>query len=157
MAQNIAEKVPSSIDIQHNTARSHNNFNSLPSHQNSPRIFLSNHTSSFSYTTNAWTDSEHDSSNIVYPGNKEYQRLRSINVLFAAFGRIFDIILYPDHKRIQSTRKEKNGVEHSSSIFYHGHLKGMKKKSEVSLAFHDLELVRLKVSFNSRVFICPKR
>ena len=139
MAQYIAEKVPSSTDFQHNTAKSHNNFNYVSSHQNSLGIFPSNHTSSLSYTKKVWTNSEHDKNN---PGNKAYQKLRSINVLFAAFGRIFDIVLYPDHKRIQLKRKAKNELDYSPSIFYHGHLKGMKKTSEVSLTFNNLELVR---------------
>ena len=76
------------------------------------------------------------------------QSLQFINVLFSAFGRIFDIVLYPDHIKIPA--KEQIGYSSPSqstpTIFYHGHIKGMKKESDVSLTFHDKKLVSVKIT-----------
>ena len=66
-----------------------------------------------------------------------------MNFLFSAFGRIFDIVLYPDHKKI-SAREQSGKSEFTPSVFYHGYIKGMKKESEVSLTFYNMELVSVK-------------
>ena len=59
------------------------------------------------------------------------------NILLLAFGRIFDIVLYPDLNNI-SRNEEKQG----SSIFYHGHLKGRKGDTDVSVTYNNMEVVR---------------
>ena len=59
---NLANKVPSSIEIKHNTAKSHNNFDAMSTQNDATQIFSTNHTSSFSYATNIWGSSIHDNS-----------------------------------------------------------------------------------------------
>ena len=63
------------------------------------------------------------------------------NILLLAFGRIFDIVLYPDLNNI-SRNEEKQGYPDVSSIFYHGHLKGRKGDTDVSVTYNNMELVR---------------
>ena len=105
----------------------------------------SNHTSSYSSKNHVRRKLGYNSHNKEDFVKEGYQASGSINVLFIAFGRIFDIVLYPDHKRIPSTRKDTDALdlENSESIFYHGHLKGMQHKSDVTLTFHEMELVSL--------------
>ena len=143
MIYNLAYKVPSSIEIKHNTAKSHNNFDAISTQNDATQIFSTNHTSSFSYATNVWGSSIHDNNYNKGLENDGNYEVESINVLFIAFGRIFDIVLQPDHKKIQKSMKTDTSIHRDSpSIFYHGHLKGMHENSEVSLTFHDMELVR---------------
>ena len=105
----------------------------------------SNHTSSYSSKNHVRRKLGYDTHNKEDSVKEGYQASGSINVLFIAFGRIFDIVLYPDHKRIPSARKDTDALdlENSESIFYHGHLKGMQYKSDVTLTFHEMELVSL--------------
>ena len=63
------------------------------------------------------------------------------NILLLAFGRIFDIVLYPDLNNI-SRKEEKQGYLDVSSIFYHGHLKGRKGDTDVSVTYTNMEVVR---------------
>ena len=132
----------SSTEIKHNTAKIHNNFNAMSTQNDATQVFSTNHTSSFSYATDIWSNSIHDHSynkDLANDGNYEVE---SINVLFIAFGWIFDIVLQPDHKKIQKSMKTDTSTHRNSpSIFYHGHLKGMQENSEVALTFHDMELV----------------
>ena len=144
MIYNLANKVPSSIEMKHNTAKSHNNFDAMSTQNDATQVFSTNHTSSFSYATNIWSNSIHDHSYNKDQAKDGKYAVESINVLFIAFGRIFDIVLQPDHKQIQKSMKTDTSIHRDSpSIFYHGHLKGMQENSEVSLTFHDMELVRL--------------
>ena len=81
-----------------------------------------------------------------------------LNLLFFAFGHNFDIVLYPDHKYIQSSGD--NGINDSRlgtsrSIFYHGYLKGMKEDSDVSLIFNDMKLVSGMDTLNINFTIFP--
>ena len=65
------------------------------------------------------------------------------NVLLSAFGRIFDIVLYPDIKNISRLwNAEKQRYHDMSSIFYHGYLKGRKEDTDVSVTYNNMELVR---------------
>ena len=65
------------------------------------------------------------------------------NVLLSAFGRIFDIVLYPDIKNISRLwNAEKKGYHDVTSIFYHGYLKGRKEDTDVSVTYNNMELVR---------------
>ena len=120
-----------------NTASHHNN-------NASETIFPLNHSPSFS-SKEIVSDELNNNSDPATMDTKP-QSLEIMNVLFSAFGRIFDIVLYPDHKKISA--REKHGhsgkSEFTQSIFYHGYLKGMKKESEVSLTFHNMELVSVK-------------
>ena len=63
------------------------------------------------------------------------------NILLLAFGRIFDIVLYPDLNNI-SRNEEKQGYHDVSTIFYHGHLKGRKGDTDVSVTYNNMEVVR---------------
>ena len=63
------------------------------------------------------------------------------NILLLAFGRIFDIVLYPDLNNI-SRNEEKPGYSDVFSIFYHGHLKGRKGDTDVSVTYNNMEVVR---------------
>ena len=59
----------------------------------------SNHTSSYSSKNHVRRKLGYDTHNKEDSVKEGYQASGSINVLFIAFGRIFDIVLYPDHKR----------------------------------------------------------
>ena len=131
----------SSTDIKHNTAKIHNNVDPLSTQKDELKKSSPNHTSS--YLLNKNVPRKLGSNDNKDQENLEYHSSGSINVLFVAFGRIFDIVLYPDHKRIPLQRQSNysSNQEDSTSIFYHGHLKGMQDKSEVSLTFQGMELV----------------
>ena len=125
------KKLGSKNNLETNTAFDHNNGIALPHHTFSER-FLSNHTFSFlsSKSTNSIQENRIN--------------LESINLLFSAFNRIFDIVMYPEHKKIKRMRSETGRSridKDASSVFYHGHLKGMKEESDVSFIFHDRKIV----------------
>ena len=59
-------------------------------------------------------------------------------MLFSALGKIFDVVLYPDLKEVKGNFSE---LKPALSVFYHGHLKGMKDDSYISATFQDGQLV----------------
>ena len=62
------------------------------------------------------------------------------NVFFSAFGKFFDVLLCPDLKDVSVDFSELNPA---LSVFYHGHLKGIKDDSYISVTFQDGQLVSL--------------
>ena len=123
-----------------NTAFFHNN-----TQNEMERIPKSRYTSSFppeSYFVNK--------NSKTYHTEKKKDKIKDIlhsadiqNVLLSAFGRIFDIVLYPDIKNISRLwNAEKKGYHDVSSIFYHGYLKGRKEDTDVSVTYNNIELVR---------------
>ena len=65
------------------------------------------------------------------------------NILLLAFGRIFDIVLYPDIKNIsRQWNAKRHGYHDVTSIFYHGYLKGRKEDTDVSVTYNNMEVVR---------------
>ena len=60
------------------------------------------------------------------------------NVLFSAFEKIFHVLLYPDLKDVNGDFSE---LKPELSVFYHGHLKGLKDDSYISATFQDGQLV----------------
>ena len=121
-----------------NTAFFHNNG------QNTiERLSKSRYTSSFSlkpYLINKNAKKHHTEKK--EDQRKDIQPSSDIkNILLLAFGRIFDIVLYPDLNNI-SRNEEKQGYHDVSSIFYHGHLKGRKGDTDVSVTYNNMEVVR---------------
>ena len=143
-----------------NTATNLPHMNALEDPTMPPSFYNMGNSSSTSFSTFNHTSSVHQRSKttkilqnnggVLLPINTTFSFVSPPvwNILFSAFGHIFDILLYCDHQQVQFVKSKLNSKRSKLSFFYHGHLKGMEKESYVSIRLEDKTLVSVRSDYN---------
>ena len=138
-----------------NTATSVPHMNELEELSMPSSVYYRGNSSSAGFSTFNHTSSVHQISNMTKILQKDGRGVLPIktlfnsvsppvwNILFPAFGHIFDILLYLDHQQVESEKSKLITERSKLSFFYHGHLKGMEKQSYVSVQLQNNTLVSI--------------